>query len=72
MPNKPRKYLTGPQVRFRYGGITSVCLWRWLHDSEMEFPRPAMVVNGRRLWDEEALDRWDAQQIAAHEESAAP
>lgn len=69
MGTKPKIYLTAPQVRKRYGGISDMGLWRWLHDSKVNFPAPDLVVNGRRLWGESTLDEFDARQ--AHEMEAA-
>jgi hypothetical protein len=42
-------YLTAVQVRARYGGVTSMSLWRWLHDPELHFPVP-LLIKRRRYW----------------------
>ena len=36
-------------------------LWRWLRDEDLGFPQP-IVINGRRYWDEERQDQWDAKR----------
>ena len=53
-----RVFLTSAQVRGRYGGISSMALWRWLHDPRMDFPRP--VRFGRlRFWELNRLEDWE-------------
>jgi predicted DNA-binding transcriptional regulator AlpA len=39
-------YLSAPQVKYRYGGISDMTLWRWLNK---DFPKP-VVIAGRRYW----------------------
>jgi hypothetical protein len=48
-PYPAERYLTAAQVRARYGGITSMSLWRWLHDPELHFPAP-LLIQRRRYW----------------------
>jgi predicted DNA-binding transcriptional regulator AlpA len=44
----------------RYG-VTSMTLWRWIRDPEMNFPRP--VYLGRfRYWRIAELEAWEAEQ----------
>ena len=60
--NSEQKYLTGPQVRARYG-ISEMTLWRWLQDSNMQFPIP-MVINRRRFFKESEITYWEQARIA--------
>jgi len=41
--------LTATQVRQRFGGISDMTLWRWLHDGAVGFPKP-VVINRRRYF----------------------
>ena len=36
---KPTIYLNAAQVRTRYGGVSDMALWRWLHDEDLKFPK---------------------------------
>jgi predicted DNA-binding transcriptional regulator AlpA len=52
------RFLSGPQVCHRYGGISDMTLWRWLHDERMEFPQPEYF--GRlRFWRLSVLEDWE-------------
>jgi hypothetical protein len=53
--------LTASQVRTRYGGVSDMALWRWLHDERMSFPQP-LLINRRRYWRLSDLLRWEAAQ----------
>jgi len=55
---KPTIYLNAAQVRTRYGGVSDMALWRWLHDEDLKFPKP-LRINGRRFWNERELTAWD-------------
>ena len=61
MSDRQKLYCTATQVRRRYGGISEMGLWRWIHDGKVNFPKPDLVVNGRRLWSEDSLDGFDAR-----------
>jgi predicted DNA-binding transcriptional regulator AlpA len=61
-PSPPRRFLTGPEVCQRYG-ISNMSLWRWLSDSEIAFPQPALRVRERRYWDEATLVEWERSHI---------
>lgn len=56
-------FLTAAQVRARYGGISDMSLWRWLHDPDLAFPRP-LRVNRRRFWKLVELEAWERRQAA--------
>jgi predicted DNA-binding transcriptional regulator AlpA len=76
MPRIPRQnvsesapsnqFLTGPQVWQRYS-ISDVCLWRWMKDSKIGFPQPAMVVSNRRYWLERDLIDWERSKLPGGE-----
>jgi predicted DNA-binding transcriptional regulator AlpA len=50
-------YLTGPQTRKRYG-VSEMSLWRWLHNTEMNFPAPTYIAK-RRYWRASDLIEWE-------------
>lgn len=44
-----------------FGGITTMTLWRWLNNPDMNFPRP-IYIGRQRFWREsELLDYIDRQ-----------
>ena len=51
MSDRQKLYCTAAQVRRRYGGISEMGLWRWIHDGKIDFPKPDLIVNGRRFAD---------------------
>jgi predicted DNA-binding transcriptional regulator AlpA len=51
-------YLNASQVRRRYGGMSDMALWRWLHDEKLGFPQP-LRINRRRFWKERDLIEWE-------------
>ena len=51
-------YLNAAQVRSRYGGMSDMALWRWLHDEELGFPQPVRI-NKRRFWKATDLSAWE-------------
>jgi hypothetical protein len=53
--------LGAPQVRRRYGGISDMCLWRWLRDPNLDFPRP-LIIRKRRYWQTGKLKAWERAQ----------
>ena len=61
--NKPKRYLTTRKLCARH--CTSPrTIDRRLKDPELAFPSPDMI-NGRRFWDEEKIEAWEAKQAAA-------
>lgn len=64
-----RTYLTGPQVRARYG-ITEMTLWRWLRTDDLDFPQP-IYVNRRRYFAEADLTAWERRQATRQATRAA-
>lgn len=55
-------HLSADGVRRRYGGVSDMTIWRWLHDEELKFPAPALVVRRRRFWRIADLEKWEAEQ----------
>jgi predicted DNA-binding transcriptional regulator AlpA len=68
-PNTTR-FLTGPQVAARYG-VTPMSIWRWLRDSHLGFPPPAMHINRLRYWREEDLIAWERRSAPARHRARA-
>lgn len=58
--------LTSTQVCGRFGGVTTMSLWRWMHDENIAFPKP-VKINNRNYWRLGDLRDWQAtrpQQVA--------
>lgn len=51
-------YLTGPQVRARFGNVSAMTLWRWAKDEKLAFPVP-MRLNRRKLFDLAEIEKWE-------------
>ena len=49
--------LTGAATRARVGGVSDMCIWRWLRDPRVSFPHP-IKINGRNYWRLGDLRRW--------------
>ena len=58
-----KRYLTAAQVRARFGGISDMTLWRWIHDEKIRFPQP-VVIQRRRFFDAEELEHWEVALAA--------
>jgi len=58
----PHEFIGGPAVCARYG-ITDMTLWRWLADTTLNFPAPAMRIRGRRFWRLADLEKWEANFV---------
>jgi predicted DNA-binding transcriptional regulator AlpA len=73
-PDATAVYLTAAQVRSRYGGVSDMSLWRWLHDEQLGFPKPVWIQN-RRFWKASDLAAWDetrpSQRVRQPEPQAA-
>lgn len=57
-------FLTASQVCRRYGGISDMTLWRWMHDADLGFPQPT-YINKRRYWSAPDLEAFDARRTVA-------
>jgi predicted DNA-binding transcriptional regulator AlpA len=53
--------LNSRQTRERVGGVSNMCIWRWLRDPRVQFP-PPVQVNRRNYWRLGDLRRWQASQ----------
>ena len=42
----------------RYG-VVSRTIDRWLADPDLGFPKPCIVINGRRYWDLGEIEQWE-------------
>ncbi|KEP68010.1 prophage CP4-57 regulatory [Thioclava dalianensis] len=56
-----RKLLPANAVRMMCGDVSDMTIWRWLHDAELDFPKPIYIAR-RRYWREAEVLAWlDAQ-----------
>lgn len=55
--------LTSNQTRARCGSVSTMCIWRWMKDERVQFPRP-VKINGRNYWRLGDLRQWQAAQTA--------
>jgi hypothetical protein len=69
-PHPADLYLTAAQVRARYGGVTSMTIWRWLHDPELQFPAP-LLIQRRRYWRRHDLLEFERRIVAGKGAAAA-
>jgi predicted DNA-binding transcriptional regulator AlpA len=63
-------YLNAVQVRTRYGGISDMTLWRWIHNKELGFPKPTRI-NRLRYWEDSKLTEWERMCRLADGEATA-
>ena len=64
-----KTYLNSKQVRQRYGDVSDMTIWRWLRDPSLNFPAP-LKINGRRLWAQDSLEKFEAERAADSGEPA--
>jgi hypothetical protein len=55
-------FLTAAMVRSRYGEISDMSLWRWLHSPSLCFPKP-FYINGYRYWKLRELIKWERSRM---------
>ncbi len=53
--------LTAAQTRARIGGVSAMCIWRWMRDPRVQFPAP-VKINNRNYWRLSNLRRWQAER----------
>ena len=41
--------LNSAQVKARCGNVTNMCIWRWMRDDRVQFPKP-IQINKRNYW----------------------
>ena len=54
--------LTSAQTRARVGGVSTMCIWRWMRDPRVQFPAP-VKINARNYWRLGDLRRWQAERV---------
>ena len=54
--------LTSAQTRARIGGVSTMCIWRWMRDPRVRFPAP-VKINRRNYWRLGDLRQWQAQRV---------
>jgi predicted DNA-binding transcriptional regulator AlpA len=59
------KLIPDAQVCARYG-ITTMTLWRWDHDANLNFPRP-VYIRKRKYRNLDELDAFDATMAEARD-----
>ena len=57
------KLIPDPAVCRRYG-VSSMTLYRWDHDPELNFPKP-IYIRGRKYRPADRLDEFDERMTAA-------
>lgn len=62
----PNKRIGSARVRELCGGISDMALWRWLHNPELNFPKP-IYIGRLRYWREADIVSWldSRAQVAA-------
>jgi predicted DNA-binding transcriptional regulator AlpA len=68
-PAENSEFCSARKVCERYG-IVDRTLDRWLQRTDVAFPPPDMVVNGRRFWKEGSLQVWERSRAASKREAA--
>ncbi|PDS74691.1 helix-turn-helix domain-containing protein [Rhizobium sp. L43] len=63
-----KRYLTQPQLRERYGGISDMTVWRWVRTGRI--PEPALFGT-RNYFDEAELDEADRRAKAEYRRAQA-
>jgi predicted DNA-binding transcriptional regulator AlpA len=56
-------FLTSRQTRARVGGVSAMCIWRWMRDPRVQFPAP-VKINHRSYWRLGDLRRWQAERAS--------
>ena len=64
-----RRLLTSAQTEDRYQR-SGMSLMRWANDSSLAFPKP-IKIRGRKYWDADELDAFDARMAGARPDSEA-
>ena len=61
--------LSTKQVCARYGNITTMTLWRWMHSEAVNFPRPR-VISRHNYWPLGDLRAWDSAHATRQQRAA--
>ncbi|MCF7747715.1 transcriptional regulator [Sulfitobacter sp. M39] len=59
-----KKLISAATVRELCGGISDMSLWRWLHDTDLNFPKP-IYISRRRYWRQADVLAWVETQVEA-------
>jgi predicted DNA-binding transcriptional regulator AlpA len=62
MTQRSKRLLRSNDVRARYGNITTMTLWRWVHHPSLEFPQP-IYISRWQFYDADELDAFDRRQL---------
>jgi len=54
--------LTSAQTRARVGNVSTICIWRWMRDPRVQFPRP-VKINAQNYWRLGDLRQWQAERM---------
>jgi hypothetical protein len=54
-PNDDEDLVASPVVKRESGGISDMTLWRWTRDPRIQFPKPDLIINGRKYWKRKTL-----------------
>jgi predicted DNA-binding transcriptional regulator AlpA len=60
-PDDDDTLLTSAQTRARVGGVSTMCIWRWMRDPRVLFP-PPVKINARNYWRLGDLRGWQAER----------
>jgi predicted DNA-binding transcriptional regulator AlpA len=59
-----QRRVTQPEAARLLGGVSSMTMWRWRHDPEMQFPQ-ALEINGRVYFRRAEIVNWRPPAKAA-------
>jgi predicted DNA-binding transcriptional regulator AlpA len=55
--------LNSAQTRARVGGVSSMCIWRWMRDPKVQFPQPVRIGGkARNYWRLGDIRDWQTQR----------
>jgi hypothetical protein len=54
-------WLTGPQVQ-RHFNVSSMAIWRWLHDPHLNFPTPTKIRR-RNYWRAASIQEFERRMV---------
>ncbi len=57
VPTASSRHITAHDVRHLCGGVSDMSLWRWLQNSDLNFPKP-IYIGKRRYWKEAEIVGW--------------
>lgn len=63
-----KKYLTQPQLKERYGGISDMTVWRWIKAGRIS---PPALFGNRNYFDVDELDEADRRAKAEYRRAQA-